>query len=122
MVQHEETHRSSMLPSGPPDHSTFVTMSRPSLSVPDSVNNQANEAVRHCDHFNKGNHTRDTCFKLHGRPKGRGGQSSSRGGRFNSRGRSTSQAHFSDQLVLIQSLFLILLQSYLSITSLLFIV
>ncbi|GAV89532.1 hypothetical protein CFOL_v3_32946 [Cephalotus follicularis] len=71
-------------------------MSRPSLSVPDSVNNQADKVVRHCDYCNKDNHTQETCFKLHGRPRGQGGQFGSRGGRFNSGGKSTSQAQFSE--------------------------
>ncbi|GAV80905.1 UBN2_3 domain-containing protein [Cephalotus follicularis] len=95
MVQHDETRHSSMFPSSPLDRSALVIMSRPSLFVPDSVNNQADKAVRHCDHCNKENHTRETCFKLHGCPRGRGGRSGSWGGIFNSGGRSTSQAHFS---------------------------
>ncbi|GAV67333.1 hypothetical protein CFOL_v3_10839, partial [Cephalotus follicularis] len=96
MVQNEETRRCSMLPSGPPDHSAHVTMSRPSLYVPNFVNNQANKVVRHCDYYNKDNHTRETCFKLHGRPSGRGGRFGSRGGKFNPGGKPTSQAHFSE--------------------------
>ncbi|GAV80739.1 UBN2_3 domain-containing protein, partial [Cephalotus follicularis] len=78
MVQYEETRRSSMLPSSPPDRSALVTMFRPSLSVPNSVNNQADKAVRHYDYCNKDNHTRETCYKLHDRPRGRGGRSGSR--------------------------------------------
>ncbi|GAV66123.1 UBN2_3 domain-containing protein [Cephalotus follicularis] len=96
MVQREETRRSSMLPSRPPDRSALVTMSRPSLSVLDSVNNQADKAVPHCDYCNKDNYTWETCFKLHGRPRGQGGRYGSRGGKFNSWGKSTSQAHSSE--------------------------
>ncbi|GAV69210.1 hypothetical protein CFOL_v3_12711 [Cephalotus follicularis] len=96
MVQHEETHRSSMLPFGPLDRSAFVTMSWPSPSVPNYVHNQADKALHHCDYCNKDNHIRETCFKLHGSPRGWGGQSGSRGGRFNYRDRFTSQAHFSE--------------------------
>ncbi|GAV79525.1 UBN2_3 domain-containing protein [Cephalotus follicularis] len=103
MVQHEETRRSSMLTSGPPDHSALVTMSRPSLSVPDPVHNQAEKAMRQCDYCNKDNHIRETCFKLHGRPRGLGGRSGSRVGRFNYGGRSTSQAHFFEGLVGVDS-------------------
>ncbi|GAV74540.1 hypothetical protein CFOL_v3_18020, partial [Cephalotus follicularis] len=103
MVEHEETGRSSMLPSGPLDCSALVTMSRPSTSVPDSFHNQADKAVRHCDYCNKDNYTKETCFKLHGRPRGRGGRSGSRGGRFNSGGRFISQAHFSEGSVGVDS-------------------
>ncbi|GAV74095.1 hypothetical protein CFOL_v3_17576 [Cephalotus follicularis] len=84
MVQQEETRRSSMLPSGPPDRSALVTMSRTSLSIPNFVNNQTDKVVRHCDYCNKDNHTQETCFKLHDRPRGWGGRFGSRGGKFNS--------------------------------------
>ncbi|GFY82656.1 hypothetical protein Acr_02g0008960 [Actinidia rufa] len=37
----------------------------------------------HCDYFQRPHHTRDTCWRLHGRStsRGRGGRSSSAGGR-----------------------------------------
>ncbi|GAV88298.1 hypothetical protein CFOL_v3_31721 [Cephalotus follicularis] len=116
MVQHEETHRNSMLPSGPPDRSALVTMSRPSLFVPDSINNQVDKVVRHCDHCNKDNHTRETCFKLHGEVDPVVGVVDSILG-VDPPLRPIS---LTVQLVLIQLLFLILLQSYPPIRSVLF--
>ncbi|GAV65858.1 hypothetical protein CFOL_v3_09372 [Cephalotus follicularis] len=79
----------------PPDHSALATLTKPPLPVPHgSVGNQVDKSMRHCDYCDKDNHTRETCIKLHGRPRGRGGRTGSGGGRFGSRVRSLSQAHF----------------------------
>ncbi|GAV83986.1 hypothetical protein CFOL_v3_27431 [Cephalotus follicularis] len=71
-----------MLPSITPDRSALA-ISRSFITPNDPKSNPTKKA---CDYCGKPRHTKAFCWKLHGRPKGRGGKSTS----------ARSQAHMSE--------------------------
>ncbi|GAV66786.1 hypothetical protein CFOL_v3_10296 [Cephalotus follicularis] len=72
-----------MLPSVTPDQSALA-ISRPSITPNDPMSNPTEKV---CDYCRKQRHIKEFCWKLHGRPKGRGGKSTS----------ACSQAHMSEE-------------------------
>ncbi|GAV57747.1 hypothetical protein CFOL_v3_01283 [Cephalotus follicularis] len=70
LIQHEESRRSIMLPSVTLDRYALV-ISRPSVTPNDPKSNPTEKV---CDYCGKQRHTKEFCWKLHRRPKGRGGK------------------------------------------------
>ncbi|XP_058187492.1 uncharacterized protein LOC131304305 isoform X2 [Rhododendron vialii] len=100
IVQQEESRRGAMLDTPTPERSALVAIPQGGL-VPQSGKSQSGtssgpidrESLR-CDHCYNTGHTRDFCWKLHGRPsRGRRG---GRGGRGRGSMRSQAQAHVSE--------------------------
>ncbi|XP_058227159.1 uncharacterized protein LOC131335697 [Rhododendron vialii] len=100
IVQQEESRRGAMLDTPTPERSALVAIPQGGL-VPQSGKSQSGassgpidrESLR-CDHCHNTGHTRDFCWKLHGRPsRGRGG---GRGGRGRGPMRSQAQANVSE--------------------------
>ncbi|XP_028061865.1 uncharacterized protein LOC114265298 [Camellia sinensis] len=94
-VQNEKSRRSAMMSPISTDRSALLSTSRDSLSLTPIPPSAAKKSV-FCDYCKKPQHTRETCWKLHGTPSGgRGDRSGSRGGQSGqSRGRgSYPRAH-----------------------------
>ncbi|XP_043809433.1 uncharacterized protein LOC122722509 [Manihot esculenta] len=80
-VQQEESRRHAMLYTAPVEKAGLTT----SLSTPQPPTSEKDQL--HCDYCGKPRHTKETCWKLHGRPtRGRGGK----------RGTSRNQANLAE--------------------------
>ncbi|XP_057493174.1 uncharacterized protein LOC130778669 [Actinidia eriantha] len=98
IIQNEESRRGVMLPPIPSERSALVSVPQSERrnqpthrdSGP-SVGSDDKDKL-HCDYCQRPRHTRETCWRLHGRPptRGRGSRSGSAGGRDGS-----SRAHHS---------------------------
>ena len=101
IVQQEESRRGAMLHTPPSDRSALiVTPQGGKLQTGTSNGANDRESLR-CDYCQNTGHTRDFCWKLHGRPpRGRG---SGRSGRGRGTVRPQAQAHVSESTVVASS-------------------
>ena len=98
VVVQEESRRKAMIP-------LPVQESSAMFSLPHTVSSQGDKV---CDHCHRRNHTRETCWDLHGRPARGRGRDSGRGrgqgrGRGPGRGGGYQKAHVADSISMLGS-------------------
>ncbi|GFZ04584.1 hypothetical protein Acr_17g0001560 [Actinidia rufa] len=101
IVQQEESRRGAMLHTPPSDRSALIAIPQGGKLQTGTSNGANNRESLKCDYCQNTGHTRDFCWKLHGRPpRGRG---SGRSGRGRGTVRPQAQAHVLESAVVASS-------------------
>ncbi|GFY88822.1 hypothetical protein Acr_06g0007620 [Actinidia rufa] len=102
IVQQEESRRGSMLHTPPSDRSALIAIPQGGKLQTSTSNGTNDRESLRCDYCQNTGHTRDFCWKLHGRPPH--GRGSGRSGRGRGTVRPQAQAHVSESAVVASSL------------------